>query len=372
MYRFDANGQLMMLELEAAERTGAPPKRRPGKPDSELVSIPYFHLDLVSGSVDLFGQRHWELRSPWRKGKRPLNTGAAPRIPIRVPLSGILEATEVKREAYLQLKKRLRGYSPFKKSITLSFNPILKTHWIYQDFFKNWQDNKTVYKDNELSILKTTYKDNKFLTPDDIYSLENESDEYFRNVYTYGNWGVLGHVIFKNWHVEDLSNLIPQFDHIYNGIDFGYSSDPNALIKIHLDKKHKKLYVFDEWYQAGMGDDELVRVCKEFFGNGIVTCDSAEPKTIDYLSLNGINAIPAVKGADSINRGIRYLQGYEIIIHESCQNFKNEIEQYHWKEDKYGNAMAKPVDANNHLLDALRYAIEDEMLSAEAMAGVRL
>ena len=97
MYRFDANGQLTMLELEAAEGAGAPPKRRPGKLDSELVSIPYFHLDLVSGSVDLFGQRHWELRSPWRKGKRPLNTGAAPRIPIRVPLSGILEANTAQK-----------------------------------------------------------------------------------------------------------------------------------------------------------------------------------------------------------------------------------------------------------------------------------
>ena len=97
MYRFDANGQLMMLELEADEGTGAPPKRRPGKPDSELVSIPYFHLDLVSGSVDLFGQRHWELRSPWRKGKRPLNTGAAPRRPIRVSLSGILEANPAQK-----------------------------------------------------------------------------------------------------------------------------------------------------------------------------------------------------------------------------------------------------------------------------------
>ena len=97
MYRFDANGQLMMLELEAAEGTGAPPKRRPGRPDSELVSVPYFHLDLVSGSVDLFGQRHWELRSPWRKGKRPLNTGAAPRRPIRVPLSGILEANPAQK-----------------------------------------------------------------------------------------------------------------------------------------------------------------------------------------------------------------------------------------------------------------------------------
>ena len=85
MYRFDTNGQMTMLGLDTAERGGAPPKRRPGKPDSELVSIPYFHLDL-------FGQRHWELRSPWREGKRPLNTGAAPRRPIRVSLSGILEA----------------------------------------------------------------------------------------------------------------------------------------------------------------------------------------------------------------------------------------------------------------------------------------
>ena len=92
MYRFDANGQLTMLDLDTAERGGAPSKRRPGKPDSELVSIPYFHLDLLSSPVDLFGQRHWEFRSPWREGKRPLNTGAAPRRPIRVSLSGILEA----------------------------------------------------------------------------------------------------------------------------------------------------------------------------------------------------------------------------------------------------------------------------------------
>ena len=92
MYRFDANGQMTMLGLDAAERGGVPPKRRPGKSDSELVSIPYFHLDLLSSPVDLFGQRHWELRSPWREGKRSLNTGAAPRRPIRVSLSGILEA----------------------------------------------------------------------------------------------------------------------------------------------------------------------------------------------------------------------------------------------------------------------------------------
>ncbi len=92
MYRFDTTGQMTMLDLDTAERGGAPPKRRSGKPDSELVSIPYFHLDLLSSPVDLFGQRHWEFRSPWREGKRPLNTGAAPRRPIRASLSGILEA----------------------------------------------------------------------------------------------------------------------------------------------------------------------------------------------------------------------------------------------------------------------------------------
>ena len=92
MYRFDTTGQMTMLDLDTAERGGAPPKRRSGKPDPELVSIPYFHLDLLSSPVDLFGQRHWEFRSPWREGKRALNTGAAPRRPIRVSLSGILEA----------------------------------------------------------------------------------------------------------------------------------------------------------------------------------------------------------------------------------------------------------------------------------------
>ena len=92
MYRFDTTGQMTMLDLDTAERGGAPSKRRPRKSDSALVSIPYFHLDLLSSPVDLFGQRHWEFRSPWREGKRPLNTGAAPRRPIRVSLSGILEA----------------------------------------------------------------------------------------------------------------------------------------------------------------------------------------------------------------------------------------------------------------------------------------
>ena len=305
------------------------------------------------------------------------------------PINGVLErifveeATEIKRDAYKQLTKRLRGESVNGKCVILAFNPILKSHWIYKEFFNEWQDDKNSYesmnygatetkKGFSLCILKTTYKDNIFLTADDKELLENESDPYYYNVYSLGNWGVLGHIIFKNWRVEDLSDRIPQFDHICNGLDFGYSSDPNALIRVHLDKKRKKIYVFDEWYQAGMTDEDLVRVCNKMIGKQYITCDSAEPKTIDMLCNHGIRAVGAIKGADSINMGIRWLQGYEIIIDVRCQNFKNEIETYHWKEDKYGNAMAIASDANNHLIDALRYALNDEILAAEVTAGRRI
>ena len=302
----------------------------------------------------------------------------AEKVKSITPQNGVLErifieeATEIKRSAYLQLKKRLRGKSKHSKHILMAFNPILKSHWIYKEFFGGWQDDKTAYEDDKKLILKTTYKDNLFLTKEDRELLEDETDPYFYEVYTLGNWGILGNVVFKNWHVEDLKDRIPQFDHIYNGLDFGYSQDPNALIRVHLDKTRKKIYVFDETYQAGMTDEELVRVCQEKVGNEYITCDSAEPKTINMLCNNGIRAVGAIKGSDSINTGIRWLQSYEIIVDVRCQNFKNEIEQYHWQETRHGEVMNRPADKQNHLLDALRYALCDEILAAEAKAGRRI
>ena len=91
MYQYEPNGQLTMLVLQPyVERKKAPKPRAP-KPDSELIAVPYFHLDLSEDNVDLFGNHYWEMRSPWREGKPPLNTGVAPRNPIRVSLSEILE-----------------------------------------------------------------------------------------------------------------------------------------------------------------------------------------------------------------------------------------------------------------------------------------
>lgn len=91
MYQYESNGQLTMLVLEPYMERKKAPKPRAPKPDSELIAIPYFHLDLSEDNVDLFGNNYWEIRSPWREGKPPLNTGVAPRNPIRVSLSDILE-----------------------------------------------------------------------------------------------------------------------------------------------------------------------------------------------------------------------------------------------------------------------------------------
>lgn len=290
----------------------------------------------------------------------------------------IEEATEIAYESYKQLTKRLRGLTGDEemdktaKRITFAFNPILKTHWIYREFFGGWDDTKNLYETDDLLILKTTYRDNHFLTKDDVAALESEKDPYYRAVYLNGEWGVLGKVIFKNWHTEDLSALIPTFDQIYNGVDFGFAVDPTAIIRCHVDLKHKKLYVFDEFYKVGMTNEEIAEELRKRIGTQYITCDSAEPRTIDELCRFGIRALPAQKGKDSIMFGIDWLLRFEIIVDVRCQNFKNEIQVYHWEEDKYGNALRRPVDKENHGIDALRYACNALMLQSTATAVSRI
>jgi phage terminase large subunit len=280
----------------------------------------------------------------------------------------IEEAYEImKEEDFDFVDESIRGKvePPLFKQITITLNPWSERHFIKRRFFD--------VVDDEILAMTTNYLCNEWLDEADRRMFEdmkkNRPKRY--QVAGLGEWGVEEGLVFENWHVEDLSDRIPSFDKIHCGCDFGYAVDPNALIKLHINKGKKEIYVFGEYYQAGMNDDELVRVCREFFGRQIVTCDNAEPKTIDYLVMNGINATPAVKGADSINRGIRWLQAYEIIIHKDCNHFIDEISQYHWMQDKNGNTMAKAADENNHLIDALRYAVEQEVFAAEVKSESR-
>lgn len=269
------------------------------------------------------------------------------------------EATEIEKSDYKELTKRLRGVSRFKKRITFSFNPILKSSWLFIEFFGQWHDGMTEYEDMTLSILKTTYKDNSFLEQDDIDELEKEQDGYYYDVYTLGNWGTLGAVIFRNWTMQDCSDIRKIADNYKNGLDFGFASDPSAAVRLHYNRKTKTIYILDELYQRGLTNDLLAKELKPMINNEYIVCDSSEPKSIRELKNLGINALGAKKGKDSVVHGIQWLQQHKIIIDNHCQNFKNEIQQYQWKQVQ-GEAIPVPIDKNNHLLDALRYAMEDE------------
>ena len=293
--------------------------------------------------------------------------------PIDGPLTDVWveEATECSYEAVKQLRKRLRGRSAARKRLTLSFNPILQSHWIYREFFGGWEDGKKFYRDENLLILKTTYKDNDFLEPDDIAELENEKDPYFYQVYTLGNWGVLGNVIFKNWEVRDLSEIRQTFDRFNNGLDFGFADDPAALAHMHYDRKTKTLYILDELYQRGLTNDMLAEEVKRIVGDQVVVCDSSEPKSIRELQRHGVRAVPAKKGPDSVRFGINWLKQQKIVIDVNCQNAKNEFQLYKWKEDKDGNALPEPVDRDNHIIDAIRYGMEEYMNERRLVAAKR-
>jgi phage terminase large subunit len=284
------------------------------------------------------------------------------------------EATETSKDSIKQLIKRQRGGDEkTHKRIIFSFNPILQSHWIYKEYFASigWAEGQSSYKEAGLSILKTTYKDNRYLTDDDRKDLLNETDEYYYRVYTLGEWGTLGDVIFKNWKVADLSNTddpyylpLDQRTNVRRGGDFGFAGHPAAFSVSHYDKMRKRIYCYAELYETGLTNDILAQRVKdlgEATGRGI--WDSAEPKSVQELRNHGVNATGARKGKDSIRQGINWLKQQEIIVDVSLINLQNELSQYHWKKDAGGNDLNPPqaVDKNNHLIDALRYAYEDDM-----------
>ena len=298
------------------------------------------------------------------------------------PLVGVItdiwveEATQVDDQSKIkQLEKRLRGGGVENKCLILSFNPILQTHWIAKEYFAQtgmtWSNTAKEsatgesiakeYRTDELLIVKTTHWDNEFLTVQDHKQLESEVDEYFYNVYTLGNWGVLGDVIFTNWHVKDLTSMKNTFDNYRYGIDFGFSADPATVHQSHYDKRDKIIYITGELYEKGLTNDGLYNAAYPIIGRGFVKADSAEPKSIYELKSKGMHITGAMKGKDSILFGIQWLQQQTIYVDPSCVNTIMELQQYQWKKDKDGNSTNIPVDKNNHLIDAIRYAYDDDM-----------
>lgn len=293
-------------------------------------------------------------------------------IPERGEITDIIveEATETDRNTIKALKKRQRGgRDDIPKRLVLLFNPILQDHWIYDEYFAPiaWEEDQTIYESEELFILRTWFEHNQFLTEQDKADLLNETDKYYSDVYTWGKFGVLGNVIFKygsNWVIEDLSNMRNQFTNRRHGCDFGFASDPAAVVSSHYDKKKSTIYIYNEFYERELTNNELATQLLNMFGGELVICDSSEPKSIRELQGYRVNADGARKGQDSVIHGIQWLRGQKIVIDKACVKSQFEFRSYKWKEDDTGKPVSppRPVDKNNHIIDALRYAYEEDTI----------
>lgn len=295
----------------------------------------------------------------------------------------IEEAYEITKESdFDTLDESIRGEvpAPLFKQITLTLNPWNERHWIKKRFFD-------APPDDDILAITTNYMCNEWLDAADLKVFEQMKKNNPRRyqVAGLGNWGIVDGLIYENW-TEQSYTLITQkeFDELENkqdqnyviadnlksvtGLDFGYTNDPTALFVGFLDRENKKLYVWDELYEKGLSNRKIYdQIVQMGYRKRRITADSAEPKSIDELSTMGLRIQGAKKGKDSVMNGIQWIQDLQIIIHPRCVNFLTEISNYTWDTDKFGTKINQPIDDFNHLMDAMRYALEQYIIGSTWM-----
>ena len=276
----------------------------------------------------------------------------------------IEEAYEISKEAdFDMLDESIRGAIPEEtrlyKQITLTFNPWNEHHWLKKRFFDKPDENTLA--------MTTNYLCNEWLDDADkkVFEAMRLNNPRRYRVAGLGDWGIVDGLIFENWEekafdVEEIRKLKTIKSAF--GLDFGYTNDPSALFCGLVDATNKTIWVFDEMYKHGMSNEAIAETVQKMgYTKEKIRADAAEPKSIDRLYDLGLSHIrKARKGKDSINNGIDLIQNYRIIIHPKCVNFLTEISNYTWDTDtKTGKKLNKPIDDFNHLMDAMRYAMED-------------
>lgn len=267
------------------------------------------------------------------------------------------EAFEVNSEAdFDTLDESIRGELPpnLWKQWVISFNPWNERHWLKKKFFD--------VSNPDILAQTTNYTCNEWLDEADKRLFENMKINNPRryNVAGLGNWGITEGLVYDNVHIDYRFELTDMVNYkTVCGMDFGYTNDPTAFFIGFLDEKNKALYIWDELYEKGLTNRMIYeRLVSMGYGKESIVCDSAEPKSIAELRGYGLRAKAAVKGKDSISHGIQYIQGLTIYIHPRCVNFTTEIQNYTFDKDKFGNSINQPIDDFNHLMDAMRYALE--------------
>lgn len=263
------------------------------------------------------------------------------------------ELTELREDDYRELSLRLRGERSIGKysyrQLISDFNPIGKTSWIYERFWQRLPD--------AARKIRYTVLDNPWADPEYLEHLRKSAadDLNWYKIYFLGEWGELQGVIFS-WDVCPLPDI--HFDDIFYGGDFGYSIDEAALIKIY--RRADEYWLEEKIYETGLTNPALAKRSKE---EGVgpyddTYWDSAEPKSIQELSDNGLNAKPSLKGPDSVRSSIDFLKSKKIHIVEGSPNLAKEVKSFIWKKDKDGRSLPVPsTSCKDHAISATRYGI---------------
>ena len=269
------------------------------------------------------------------------------------------EATELNLDEFTQLDLRLRALVD-DSQIWCSFNPVSKENWV----FKKWFDKDAIYDKENTMILKTTYKDNKFLPDSYINALEEKihSNPQYYKVYALGEFATLEGLVLTNWRKEEFDAMelaALGLEHRV-GMDLGWI-DKSAIIDTLYDRDNKTIYVFNEFYKSGCQLSELASAIGDMnLKKTKIYVDSSEPRSIQYFKNEGINAEGCSKGKDSVKAGLMFLQDHLIIVHPKCVNFITELENFSYiKSKQTGEWTEDTTHEWSHAIDACRYAYSD-------------
>jgi phage terminase large subunit len=262
----------------------------------------------------------------------------------------IEEADQVTQSDFEEIDRRIRTIGS-KPRIILAFNPTSIYSWLKRYFY-----DKPVIAPDELIIIESTYRDNKYIDPaykDTIERLQETNPSAYR-VYGLGEWGIVEGVVFDKWDIQDHPDNAKLKGY---GLDFGYSNDPTALIEVW--ERGDDIWLRERIYETGLTNQDIAFMMKEIEINNHtdIIADSAEPKSIEEIYRLHWNIRACVKGADSIRNGIMAMKAKKLHLESDSVNLHREFSSYSWKQDKNGIRLQAPIDMFNHGIDAARYFI---------------
>lgn len=252
------------------------------------------------------------------------------------------ETNEVDYETFLQLNMRTSTLCLF------AYNPSEHNHWCYE-----------LINNEKAILIKSTYKDNHFLPQSQVEEIEDliNADYNYYRIYCLGEAPTNDSLIYS--HFKQVSFIPEDLDSPFYGLDFGFN-DPCALVKCFHDKDNNAVYTKELLFKSKLTSDDLINEMVRFnIGRAPVYYDSARPEIAESMKRAGFNMKPCDKR--SIKGGIDTVKKHKIFYTSECLNIKNEVGKYRWKTDKAGNVLDEPLDKDNHILDAVRYAVHTHL-----------